>query len=730
MLSTISYSDSTPGVTYAYDRLGRQSSIVMNGTTTTFAYNLAGQVLSESYSGGTLAGLSVTNGYDGYMRRTTLAALNSGSPVVLENFGYDNASRLQTATDNTTATPYSGTYAYLANSPLVQQITFKQNATVRMTTSKQYDFLNRLTQISSAPSAAAPVSFNYEYNSANQRTRRIEGDGSYWRYQYDALGQVTLGKKYWSDQTPAAGQQFGYSFDDIGNRTQTLAGGDQTGANERMANYYANTLNQYTNRTVPGYVDVMGLAYATNPVTVNGTTAYRHGEYLRQELSVVNSSTSVWETVTVAAAGQTTITGGKFVPKTPELFTYDLDGNLTSDGHWNYTWDGENRLISLAVNTTNGPQQSLKFEYDSRSRRVRKEVWGNTNWSGTATNDLKFVYDGWNLLAELNAANSPARTYLWGLDLSGSVQGAGGVGGLLEMVYYGASSTNCFAAFDGNGNLAGLANAIDGTVLAQYDYGPFGEVIRGTGPMAKANACRFSTKYQDDETDLLYYGNRYLAPYTGHWLSRDPKGEDGGPNLYEFAENAPLHCYDSLGCLSFRFETVVGESHVIGGLGPWAQPWWAGTGTASISGNAATTSVTVNNAPWHGIARPDYCNTVDYRGTIDHAGGIKLFLRDHCGGDFLVSFNFSVALSGSGPYKTKAQAWLRSGRVDLWKGFAGVWNGNFFSVNLPFLLYVHLVNDQEKEVVTYIPYVNFPQGSPVTSGTANAQLTYRGAQNL
>ena len=35
------------------------------------------------------------------------------------------------------------------------------------------------------------------------------------------------------------------------------------------------------------------------------------------------------------------------------------------------------------------------------------------------------------------------------------------------------------------------------------EYGPFGEFIRATGPMAKANPFRFSTKYQDDETDLV-----------------------------------------------------------------------------------------------------------------------------------------------------------------------------------------------------------------------------------
>lgn len=38
---------------------------------------------------------------------------------------------------------------------------------------------------------------------------------------------------------------------------------------------------------------------------------------------------------------------------------------------------------------------------------------------------------------------------------------------------------------NGNGNVMALVNAADGTVAANYDYGPFGEVIRSTGPMAK-----------------------------------------------------------------------------------------------------------------------------------------------------------------------------------------------------------------------------------------------------
>jgi len=79
------------------------------------------------------------------------------------------------------------------------------------------------------------------------------------------------------------------------------------------------------------------------------------------------------------------------------------------------------------------------------------------------------------------------------------------------------------------------------------NLGPFGELIRATGPMAKLNPFRFSTKYQDDETDLVYYGVRYLKTSTGGWLSRDPIGERGGANLYGFVDNNPGNRFDAFG---------------------------------------------------------------------------------------------------------------------------------------------------------------------------------------
>jgi len=156
--------------------------------------------------------------------------------------------------------------------------------------------------------------------------------------------------------------------------------------------------------------------------------------------------------------------------------------------------------------------------------------------------DVRYVYEGGNLLASLNPASSVRQAYLWGLDLSGTMQGAGGVGGLLAITD--ASTGSHFCTFDGNGNVTALVKADGAGLTAQYEYGPFGELLRATGPMARANPFRFSTKYQDDETDLIYYGYRYYNPSTGRWPNRDPLEERGGVNLYGFVKNDPLTKFD------------------------------------------------------------------------------------------------------------------------------------------------------------------------------------------
>jgi RHS repeat-associated protein len=175
--------------------------------------------------------------------------------------------------------------------------------------------------------------------------------------------------------------------------------------------------------------------------------------------------------------------------------------------------------------------------------------------------DRYFIYDGWNVIEETIApATGPVETaeHVWGTDLSGTAQGAGGVGGLLlrESSANGAS----YYHYDGNGNVTALTSAA-GVVQAAYTYGAFGETLRAAGPLAQANPWRFSTKYQDDETGLLYYGYRFYNPTDGRWMSRDPIGEEGSINLSRYVNNNPISFIDYLGLETAEFRVLTFIPH-------------------------------------------------------------------------------------------------------------------------------------------------------------------------
>jgi RHS repeat-associated protein len=166
------------------------------------------------------------------------------------------------------------------------------------------------------------------------------------------------------------------------------------------------------------------------------------------------------------------------------------------------------------------------------SRRVAKTVGSTTN---------KFLYDDWAMIQE--STGTQTNSYVYGLDLSSSMQGAGGIGGLLSASLNG---TQAFYFYDANGNVSDLA-ATNGTSLAHYEWDPYGNATVSSGSLASVNPFRFSTKYTDEETELLYYGFRYYSPMLGRWVSRDPLGEGGGLHTYVFVSNAPLNSYDKYG---------------------------------------------------------------------------------------------------------------------------------------------------------------------------------------
>jgi len=262
---------------------------------------------------------------------------------------------------------------------------------------------------------------------------------------------------------------------------------------------------------MPGAKEIVGVAIATNAVTVNSGAADRKVEYFHKEISVANSSGPVWQGVTVTSGGATD-PGGAVFPANNQTLTYDVDGNLTFDGVWTYQWDGENRLTTMMMTNVSGIADAnrlrLDFKYDYLGRRVQKVIstWNGSAFANPVTNN--FIYDGWNLVAIFNPQSTVLQSFVWGNDLSGMMSRAGGVGGLLMASI---SGTNCFAAYDGSGNITGLINVMDKSTTARYEYSPYGELIRATGPLARQNPFRFSTKFWDDESGLVYYGYRYYG---------------------------------------------------------------------------------------------------------------------------------------------------------------------------------------------------------------------------
>jgi RHS repeat-associated protein len=811
-LVRVDYSDTTPDITFQYDRRGRKSTVVDAVGRRSFTYDpVTGQLATEimpmeAYT----VCLSYT--YDNFGRRSGLnvrlnadldqngvvdavdntAYVNGNYSMDVNNdgvidaadqsafswtigerlssgvyqYGYDNASRLEMIADRAPGEPGRNTvsYDYKDNSNLIETITYRLDGQIRLVVTRTYDKLNRLLSVTSDPSNGDPVTRTYEYNQANQRIKQTQEDDSTWNYGYDGLGQLGQAKHKFDETTFMPGEQFEYDYDAIGNRTQVRFGGDAAGENLTAAGYTSNLLNQYSQRTVPGRVDVMGYAYNDNDIVrINSSTAdiYRNGKYFQKALTYNNSSSSVdtWITSEVqfanpkpptviadnadletfyytnnawtvqtdpasavgpdyrqagayksgqygsyayseffpdfshtgkyklymtwpAATGrsakawlnifccsnsytatvneQTNLPPGdpwsyvnqydfqrnalyngcvnaqrvkignidaddgvviadafKFVPdtmsekrlihlaKTPQVFTYDADGNLTCDQPRTYQYDAENR-IKWAINGTT-------YAYDYLGRRYYKDPSGG--------NDFYYIYDGWNLVAELGI-NKPwslptawtlytYRTHLWGPDLSGSLQGAGGIGGLLVTEQYEYEVGNVhYPMYDGNGNVIGLVKSKDGTISAQYDYSPYGELLTSsTGSYAGlANPFRFSTKYYDDETGFYYFGYRYYNPETGRWLSRDRIEEFGGINLYGYVRNGPANYCDPRGLVTW--DEITGTIYNLPGA--YVATAYSGEQISSVSGYVSSLTQSVNPFGYGIDMGPLYDQTVAY----------------------------------------------------------------------------------------------------------------------
>ncbi len=265
---------------------------------------------------------------------------------------------------------------------------------------------------------------------------------------------------------------------------------------------------------------------------------------------------------------------------------YDNNGNLTSSsgGSYTYAYDAENRLINWSYVYENTAQTHFVYDGLGRLRKRVEYTWNSTNgW--VVSSDTRYVYDGMRVIQERNGANNtPTVSYTRGGDLSGTFEGAGGIGGLLARSHgysSGSWSGHNFYHADGNGNVTMLIdNAGTPNVTATYRYDPYGNSITATGTNAANNVYRFSSKEFHVNSGMYYYGYRFYDPNVQRWLNRDPLG-DGGSLVYAMSSFQPS--FEVSGGIPYIETTHLEElegpnSYAFVGNNP--TEYWDGFGTA------------------------------------------------------------------------------------------------------------------------------------------------------
>ena len=308
---------------------------------------------------------------------------------------------------------------------------------------------------------------------------------------------------------------FSYENDAVGRRVSRLDffGGEVT-ANTFVYDTRSEVMSAIMGTNTYGYAyDPIGNRIESSQ---NLTTNLYSANCLNQYTSIPNLSASV--------------------PLCESSLTYDTDGNTTADDRFAYFWNGESRMVCAS-----NDEVVVSYAYDYRGRMVRKII----SHGGTEAYVIAYIWDNWSIIREIVREGDSATVTdnVWGLDIGSTLQGAGGVGGLLAVF---RDSTVFLPTYDANGNITEYIST-KGAVAVHYAYSPFGEQLIASSPVADAFTHQFSTKPWCCVTALAEYQLRKYRPALGRWTSRDPIEEDGGANVYAYVGNQVFAYVDLFG---------------------------------------------------------------------------------------------------------------------------------------------------------------------------------------
>ncbi len=211
--------------------------------------------------------------------------------------------------------------------------------------------------------------------------------------------------------------------------------------------------------------------------------------------------------------------------------SYDAAGNVTNDGDSSYTYDAENRIISVS-----GSKGSGSYTYSAAGLRIRKT---------TPSGSVDYLYDlARHVITEVNASGVWTRVEIY----AGSRHVATYKDGLSGMTY--------FPHADWQGTERARTGMSGTQPVETCTSLPFGDAMNCTG--TSVSPIHFTGKERDSESDNDYFGARYYISRHGRWLTPDwsarqepvPYADLRNPqtlNLFAYVGDSPVSRTDSDG---------------------------------------------------------------------------------------------------------------------------------------------------------------------------------------
>ena len=449
----------------------------------------------------------------------------SSNPIRTITFDYDAASQLKEVSDQ------DSTYKYT------------------------YDNGGRLISVDNAGTPGVPnVVLDYTYDDVNNLldvTETIDGEASgIESFVYDDLNRVIQTTQ---TGTGVTDKRVDFEYDNAYRMTEVTRYSDLAGTIEVATSDYdydiANRLTELTHKKGDHIIAEYDWSYdAVNRLigleSVDGSSSFSYDEL--DQLTDAEYSFQEDENYSYDENGNRTNSG----------YETEADNQLSSDGTYNYEYDGEgnlikrteiatgevmelswdyrNRLTGVEVKDSNDAViESVEYVYDAFDRRLGKIVDADGDGSESAVAE-RFVYDGHHIALVFDEDGDLVNRYLHGPGIDQVLAQEDGLGEVL------------WGLTDNQGSVRDVVDD-SGEVVNHIVYDGFGGVVSETDSTVEFR-FGYTGRELDEETGWYYYRARYYDPGVGRFVSEDPIGFAGRDvNLYGYVGNNPLNFTDPSG---------------------------------------------------------------------------------------------------------------------------------------------------------------------------------------